>query len=128
MQNYSIRWTLLLKWIGGPVSGQALAVNMLTRLKQCRSLPESTFILLFHHSDISSSNSLAPLAPLRLPTLTSNSWNNRWQRPQKLFSRGSSSTCQLDLFKVYIWRSIIFPVITLKIYPFFYYKTLGTHS
>ena len=45
--NFSLRKTWWLEWIAGPVSGHPLAVNVLTGPKHCRSLRESTFIILF---------------------------------------------------------------------------------
>ena len=41
-----------LECIAGPVSEHPSAGNVLTAPKLCRSLRRSTFILLFHHSDI----------------------------------------------------------------------------
>ena len=51
-RNYSLRKMWLLKRIAGPFSEHPSGVNVLTGGKNCRSLQESTFILLFHHSDI----------------------------------------------------------------------------
>ena len=53
-RNYWLRKTCFLKCLKVPVSEHPLAIDVLMGPKQCWNLHDSTFTLLFHHSEINS--------------------------------------------------------------------------